>query len=82
MKQNIKQNMNTSTKEFTVNGKKMEVSYTSLTRSVGLQTFTDNDYFETEYKFSTAEEARGFFESFDESKAKTMKLLIDFSLEK
>lgn len=73
---------NITRKEFLVSDKKMRIKYTDLTRSVDLETFTNDDYFATSYTFSTANEARIFFDSFDETKAKTMKLLIDFSLQK
>lgn len=69
-------------KEFDVNGKKLQIQYTTMTRNVALETFTIDDYFSTTYTFSTANDAERFFDSFDDQKAKTMKLLIDFSLQK
>ena len=69
-------------KEFNVSGKKMRLKYKDSTRVVDLETFTNDDFFATSYTFGTPNEARIFFDSFDEVKAKTMKLLIDFSLEK
>ena len=67
-------------KEFEVLGKKLRLKYTTMSRNVGLETFTDNDYFETEYKFNTQREAESFFDSFSQESAKAMKLMIDFAL--
>lgn len=68
------------TKEFDVFGKKLQIKYTSMSRNVALETFTDNDYFGTEYKFNTQRQAQKFFDSFDDSSAKAMKLMIDFAM--
>jgi hypothetical protein len=70
----------TKTKEFDVFGKKLKLKYTSMSRNVGLETFTDDDYFGTEYKFNTQHQAEKFFDSFDAASAKAMKLMIDFAL--
>ena len=70
----------TKTKEFEVFGKKLKLKYTTMSRNVGLETFTEDDYFGTEYKFNTQRQAEKFFDSFDDSSAKAMKLMIDFSL--
>jgi hypothetical protein len=70
----------TKTKEFNVFGKKLKLKYTSMSRNVGLETFTDDDYFGTEYKFNTQHQAEKFFDSFDDASAKAMKLMIDFAL--
>lgn len=67
-------------KEFDVFGKKLQIKYTSMSRNVVLETFTDNDYFGTEYKFNTQHQAEKFFDSFDAASAKAMKLMIDFAL--
>ncbi len=67
-------------KEFDVLGKKLRLKYTTMSRNVGLETFTDNDYFETEYKFNTQREAESFFDSFSQESAKAMKLMIDFAM--
>ena len=67
-------------KEFDVFGKKLQIKYTSMSRNVALETFTDNDYFGTEYKFNTQHQAEKFFDSFDNSSAKAMKLMIDFAM--
>lgn len=70
----------TKTKEFEVFGKKLKLKYTTMSRNVGLETFTDDDYFGTEYKFNTQRQAENFFDSFNDASAKAMKLMIDFSL--
>jgi hypothetical protein len=51
-----------------------------MSRNVGLETFTEDDYFGTEYKFNTQHQAEKFFDSFDAASAKAMKLMIDFAL--
>ncbi len=68
------------TKEFDVLGKKLRLKYTTMSRNVGLETFTDNDYFGTEYKFNTQSQAEKFFDSFSQESAKAMKLMIDFAM--
>lgn len=67
-------------KDFDVNGKKLKLKYAPMSRNVGLETFTDNDYFGTEYKFNTQREAEKFFDTFSQESAKAMKLMIDFAL--
>jgi hypothetical protein len=67
-------------KEFDVFGKKLQIKYTSMSRNVALETFADNDYFGTEYKFNTQHQAEKFFDSFDAASAKAMKLMIDFAM--
>ena len=67
-------------KEFDVLGKKLRLKYAPMSRNVSLETFTDNDYFETEYKFNTQREAVKFFDSFTQESAKAMKLMIDFAM--
>jgi hypothetical protein len=68
------------TKEFDVVGKKLRLKYTTMSRNVALETFTDNDYFGTEYKFNTQSQAEKFFDSFSQESAKAMKLMIDFAM--
>jgi hypothetical protein len=68
------------TKEFDVLGKKLRLKYTTMSRNVALETFTDNDYFGTEYKFNTQSQAEKFFDSFSQESAKAMKLMIDFAM--
>lgn len=68
------------TKDFDVFGKKLRLKYAPMSRNVSLETFTDNDYFGTEYKFNTQREAEKFFDSFTQESAKAMKLMIDFAL--
>ena len=68
------------TKEFDVFGKKLRLKYAPMSRNVSLETFTDNDYFGTEYKFNTQRDAEKFFDSFTQESAKAMKLMIDFAL--
>jgi hypothetical protein len=51
-----------------------------MSRNVALETFTDNDYFGTEYKFNTQSQAEKFFDSFSQESAKAMKLMIDFAM--
>lgn len=68
------------TKEFDVLGKKLRLKYTTMSRNVALETFTDNDYFGTEYKFNTQSQAEKFFDSFSQESAKVMKLMIDFAM--
>lgn len=67
-------------KEFDVLGKKLRLKYAPMSRNVALETFTDKDYFETEYRFNTQREAENFFDSFSQESAKAMKLMIDFAL--
>lgn len=67
-------------KEFEVNEKKLRLKYAPMSRNVSLETFTDNDYFGTEYKFNTQHEAEKFFDTFNEASAKAMKLMIDFAM--
>jgi hypothetical protein len=68
------------TKDFEVHGKKLRIKYSNPSRNVTLETFTDNDYFGTEYKFNTQREAEKFFDSFTQESAKAMKLMIDFAM--
>lgn len=68
------------TKDFDVFGKKLRLKYAPMSRNVSLETFTDNDYFGTEYKFNTQREAEKFFDSFTQESAKAMKLMIDFAI--
>lgn len=68
------------TKDFDVFGKKLRLKYAPMSRNVSLETFTDNDYFGTEYKFNTQRDAEKFFDSFTQESAKAMKLMIDFAL--
>jgi len=70
----------TKTKEFEVFGKKLKLKYTTMSRNVGLETFTDDDYFGTEYKFNTQHQAEKFFDEFNDASAKAMKLMIDFAI--
>jgi hypothetical protein len=70
----------TKLKEFEVNGKKLRLKYFPMSRNVGLETFTDKDYFETEYKFNTQHQAEKFYDSFTQTSAKAMKLMIDFAM--
>jgi uncharacterized protein YkuJ len=70
----------TKLKDFEVNGKKLRLKYFPMSRNVGLEAFTDKDYFETEYKFNTQHQAAMFFDTFNDASAKAMKLMIDFAL--